>query len=85
MIVCVHSEASFATSRVRGVHWPRCAQDDDDTGFDAGKLEELCKLAFTSPLRAQKPLRITFVVGGGKKVRQKSAAAVPPAVGALRK
>merc|ERR1712216_442512 len=47
------------------------SEEFDLAGFDITKVEELVQLAFTNPIRSPEPLRLTFVVGGGKKVRQK--------------
>jgi hypothetical protein len=47
------------------------SEEFDLAGFDQPKVEELVQLAFTTPIKTPEPLRLTFVVGGGKKVRQK--------------
>jgi|APGre2960657444_1045066.scaffolds.fasta_scaffold00992_8 hypothetical protein len=41
----------------------------DLAGSGGAGLSELLSSAFSTPLEASEPLRITLVVGGGKKVR----------------
>jgi len=47
------------------------AEEYDLAGYDGAAVEELVHAAFSSPIDATGPLRCTFIVGGGKKVRQK--------------
>jgi len=52
----------------------RSDQDDQDLdlgGYGAAQIADLMTLAFKEPIVASKMLRISFTVGGGKKVRQK--------------
>ncbi len=41
----------------------------DLAGYGASQINELFASAFGTPIEAPEPLRVTFVVGGGKKVR----------------
>jgi hypothetical protein len=55
---------------------------DDEERFDLanytqGQIDTLCQLTFTTPIEATEPLRFTFIVGGGKLVRQKYDESLP--------
>jgi hypothetical protein len=46
-------------------------QQWDLAGYEESQIVSLTKAAFSDPVRVSEMLRHTFVVGGGKKVRQK--------------
>ena len=41
----------------------------DLAGYGATQIAEVCTAAFSTPVDAPAPFRVTFIVGGGKKVR----------------
>jgi hypothetical protein len=41
----------------------------DLAGYGASQISEVCSAAFSTPVDAPAPFRVTFIVGGGKKVR----------------
>ncbi len=46
-------------------------EEFDLAGFDAGQVKQLVTAAFANPIACREMFRISFVVGGGKKVRSK--------------
>lgn len=46
-------------------------QEWDAAGYTEEQVVSLIKAAFSEPVRLNEMIRHTFVVGGGKKVRQK--------------
>ncbi|CAJ1457577.1 unnamed protein product [Effrenium voratum] len=49
----------------------------DLSGYDQARCNELAKAAFSEPFPLKEMVRISFVVGGGKLVRQKYAEELP--------
>mmetsp|Transcript_7121 Transcript_7121/g.18397 ORF Transcript_7121/g.18397 Transcript_7121/m.18397 type:complete len:415 (-) Transcript_7121:109-1353(-) len=53
-------------------------------GYDATQVQELVSNAFGTPLPCKQPVKVSFVVGAGKKGRQKYSATLPKdLIGAL--
>ena len=52
-------------------------EQHDLHGYDHGQIDEVVRGAFGDPLPSPAPVKITFVVGAGKKARQKYSPSLP--------
>ncbi|OLP93498.1 hypothetical protein AK812_SmicGene24584 [Symbiodinium microadriaticum] len=74
VILIVRAMASGLAGKIR-----RVTESDefDLSGYDQVRCNELAKAAFDEPLALKEMVRISFVVGGGKLVRQKYSDDLP--------
>ncbi|CAJ1338829.1 unnamed protein product, partial [Effrenium voratum] len=69
---------SLAMSGLAGKVRRATESDEFDlSGYDQARCNELAKAAFSEPFPLKEMVRISFVVGGGKLVRQKYAEELP--------